>query len=171
MEKEPIRVYLHLWELSEDSTHSSLEVQAKVRDIHSALSNSDSLRIFNLAAEGIDASTSVLEKYQFTKKRYYGRLKELVDLGLVFKNGGEYKHTSLGSTIFDNQVKNLEQILVKKNNLEVINELKKNREADSKDKMSSIFSGELIIRINWSCKLASGEVLLHVERAELTRRA
>ncbi|MDA4111011.1 MAG: hypothetical protein OK439_00620 [Thaumarchaeota archaeon] len=114
--------------MSEESTPSSLELQAKVRDIHSALSNSDSLRIFNLAAEGIDASTSVLEKHQFTKKRYYGRLKELVDLGLVFKKEGEYKHTVLGSMIFENQVKSLEQILVKKSNLEVISALKKNAE-------------------------------------------
>ena len=102
--------------MSQDaSPNTSLEMETRAREIHSALSNSDSLRIFNLAADGIDASTSVLEKHQFTKKRYYGRLKELVDLGLVFKENGEYKQTKLGSMVFENQVKNLDQILLGKN--------------------------------------------------------
>jgi hypothetical protein len=99
--------------MSQDaSPTTSPEIESRAREIHSALSNGDSLRIFNLAVDGIDASTSVLEKHQFTKKRYYGRLKELVDLGLIFKENGEYRHTSLGTMVFENQVKNLEQILV-----------------------------------------------------------
>ncbi|MFI5420943.1 MAG: hypothetical protein ACHQ1H_08250 [Nitrososphaerales archaeon] len=131
--------------MPEDSTPSSFEIEVKVRDIHSALSNSDSLRIFNLAAEGIDASTSVLEKHQFTKKRYYGRLKELVDLGLVFKNEGEYKQTPLGKMIFDSQVKSLEQILVKRKNLDAIGELKRNASNEMKDPsmISQDFLGDL----------------------------
>ncbi|MDA4130560.1 MAG: hypothetical protein OK457_07295, partial [Thaumarchaeota archaeon] len=131
--------------MSQDSTPpSSHEVQAKVRDIHSALSNTDSLRIFNLAAEGIDASTSVLEKHQFTKKRYYGRLKELVDLGLVFKNEGEYKHTPLGSMIFENQVKSLEQILVRKKSVEAISQIKKNADVVSANAIDPSLSQEFI---------------------------
>ncbi len=101
--------------VQEDSPPVSAEVQTKARNIYSALSNGDSLRIFNLAADGIDASTSVLQKYQFTKKRYYGRLKELVDLGLIVKDDGEYRHTSLGKLVFESQVKDLEQILQRKN--------------------------------------------------------
>src|SRR5579862_7625035 len=101
--------------MSQDSSQNLLpEIETRAREIHSALSNGDSLRIFNLAAAGIDASTSVLEKYQFTKKRYYGRLKELVDLGLIFKENGEYRHTKLGNMVFENQVKNLEDILLGK---------------------------------------------------------
>jgi len=84
---------------------------ARTRSIHSVLSNADSVRIFALATEGIDASTSVLQKYNFTKKRYYGRLKELVDLGLVFKDHGAYRHTRLGSLVFANQVESLEGVL------------------------------------------------------------
>jgi hypothetical protein len=99
----------------EDSV--SPEVETKARNIYSALSNGDSLRIFNLAAQGIDASTSVLAKYQFTKKRYYGRLKELVDLGLIAKEDGEYRHTMLGRMVFKSQVRNLEQILLNRNDI------------------------------------------------------
>jgi hypothetical protein len=109
----------------EEPFSASSEIEAKARNIYSALSNGDSLRIFNLAADGIDASTSVLEKYQFTKKRYYGRLKELVDLGLIVKEDGEYRHTQLGSLVFQSQVKDLEQILLKKNNVAAVLEMKK----------------------------------------------
>src|SRR5579872_3665446 len=98
----------------------SPEVETKARNIYYALSNSDSLRIFNLAAEGIDASTSVLEKYQFSKKRYYGRLKELVDLGLIAKEDGEYRHTVLGNLVYGSQVRDLEQILLSKTNISSI---------------------------------------------------
>jgi len=118
------------------------EVEGKIRNIYSALSNGDSLRIFNLAADGIDASTSVLEKYQFTKKRYYGRLKELVDLGLVAKEDGEYRHTALGRIVFESQVKDLERILVKKENLAAIAEAKNSHSA-----IDQIIPGDLIADI------------------------
>jgi predicted transcriptional regulator len=114
--------------MSNDNISSSVnatpEVETKARNIYSALSNSDSLRIFNLAASGIDASTSVLEKYQFSKKRYYGRLKELVDLGLVAKADGEYRHTTLGNLVYESQVKDLEQILLNKVNIATVMQMK-----------------------------------------------
>jgi predicted transcriptional regulator len=127
----------------DDSTIISPEVEARARNIHSALSNGDSLRIFNLAAEGIDASTSVLEKYQFTKKRYYGRLKELVDLGLIAKEDGEYRHTALGNLVFESQVKDLEQILLKRNNVTVIVEMKR----DNRSLMNQVIPRDLIMDI------------------------
>lgn len=121
--------------MSQKDSSISPEVEARARNIHSALSNGDSLRIFNLAAEGIDASTSVLEKYQFTKKRYYGRLKELVDLGLITKENGEYRHTSLGNLVFESQVRDLEQILLKKNNVAAVMEMKKQNGRSALDQM------------------------------------
>ncbi|MDA4131235.1 MAG: hypothetical protein OK457_10730, partial [Thaumarchaeota archaeon] len=81
---------------------------------------------------------------QFTKKRYYGRLKELVDLGLVFKNEGEYKHTPLGSMIFENQVKSLEQILVRKKSVEAISQIKKNADVVSANAIDPSLSQEFI---------------------------
>jgi len=127
----------------DDSTTISPEVEARARNIHSALSNGDSLRIFNLAAEGIDASTSVLEKYQFTKKRYYGRLKELVDLGLIVKEDGEYRHTALGNLVFESQVKDLEQILLKRNNVTAVVEMKR----DNHSMMNQVIPRDLIMDI------------------------
>lgn len=131
-------------ELYTNQAGSSETTQAKMMEIHSALSNCDSIRIFNLAATGIDASTSVLQKHQFTKKRYYGRLKELVDLGLIFKNNGEYKHTALGSAIFENQVKNLEQILqVSKTNSIHSNQLGNEQEQGAGSNDEKVISQEI----------------------------
>ena len=69
---------------------------AQARRIFSTLANEDALRIFSLAANGIEASKSVLAEHHFSKKRYYVRLGELVDIGLVTKEKGVYKHTPFG---------------------------------------------------------------------------
>lgn len=109
---------------------SQEQIQTQLMRIYSALSNKDALRIFVLAASGIDASKSSLEKYQFSKKRYYVRLKELVDLGLISKNDGVYKQTPLGTVVYENEVKNLEKIILKKSSLEILNELTQRNSTD-----------------------------------------
>lgn len=130
-------------------------MEAKARNIHSALSNSDSLRIFNLAADGIDASTSVLEKYQFSKKRYYGRLKELVDLGLIAKEDGEYRHTSLGTLVYESQVRDLEQILLSRGNIRAVAELKKS--GNKGKNFAELMPRELIAEIESSTGVSNLE--------------
>ncbi len=72
-----------------------------VREIYSALSNTDSYRIFRLASDGIDASSEVLEEQSFSKKRYYVRLRKLIQLGLVRKDNGRYIHTNLGKLVHE----------------------------------------------------------------------
>jgi predicted transcriptional regulator len=91
-----------------------LEIEERARKVYSALSNKDSFEIFQLAAEGINASTQSWKEEGFSKKRYYSRLKLLVDLGLVEKDKGRYKHTVLGSIIYENQLKTLSLILDKR---------------------------------------------------------
>lgn len=65
----------------------------------SALANRDSLEIFELASRGLEATTGVLEKHGFTRKRYYVHLKELVDLGLICKDSRKYVHTEFGRRV------------------------------------------------------------------------
>ncbi|MGI0091479.1 MAG: hypothetical protein ACREBS_07205, partial [Nitrososphaerales archaeon] len=108
------------------------ESQIQAMRIHSALANKDSFRIFGLAARGIDASRDVLARHDFSKKRYYVRLKELVDLGLVAKDEGVYRHTALGSIIYENQVSSLQRILEKRGSLEVLNDLRTKNRSDEK---------------------------------------
>ena len=88
-----------------------------LREIYSALSNKDCLLILGLATTGIRADKHVLEKYHFTKKRYYVRLKTLVDLSLIRKDRGYYRLTLLGAEVYESQVKSLRKMLSMKENL------------------------------------------------------
>lgn len=86
--------------------------KTKVLAILAALSNKDSLEIFTLALDGLDATTEILKQGHFTKKRYYVRLKELVDLGLLHKLSGKYVHTLLGKKVYEDSVKTLEEAVL-----------------------------------------------------------
>ena len=74
------------------SSKAESEALARARKIYCALSKKDSMRIFELAANGIAATTDTLAKYGFSKKRYYVRLSKLMELGLVEKKTGNRTH-------------------------------------------------------------------------------
>jgi predicted transcriptional regulator len=111
----------------------------QVRAIMSTLSNRDALCLFNLAEEGIESSERVFKTYGLTKKRYYQRLRELVKLDLIRKEESTYKHTMLGSIIFENQVKGLRQTILNRGNIAILQELR-NRltDADSQASLNKI---------------------------------
>lgn len=102
----------------------------QARQIFATLANEDAMRIFSLAAEGIEASKCVLEENDFTKKRYYVRRGELVDIGLVAKEKGVYRHTPLGSIVYESQVSSLKRILAKSQSLEILGELRRRNRSD-----------------------------------------
>lgn len=106
------------------------KVSAQARQIFSTLANEDAMRIFALAADGIEASKCVLEENDFSKKRYYVRLGELVDIGLIAKENGFYRHTPLGSIVYQSQVASLQRILAKSGSLEILGELRKRTKSD-----------------------------------------
>jgi hypothetical protein len=83
----------------------------RLLSINAALSNADSLLLFDLASRGLRAGTSGISDHNFSKKRFYVRLKELVDLGLVEKEHGVYRHTPFGAEIYEIQVRRLREIL------------------------------------------------------------
>ena len=85
--------------------------EIRVTDIYSVLANKDCFQIFCLASEGIHASTKILGEYKFSKKRYYVRLKQLIRTRLVLKEGRFYRHTALGRTIYESQVRQLQLLL------------------------------------------------------------
>jgi predicted transcriptional regulator len=95
----------------EQAREPDFDIKEWGRTIHFALSNRDAYEIFCLTADGINASTNILREQSFSRKRYYTRLKGLVDLGLVHKEGGKYKHTALGSIVYEIQVNSLESAL------------------------------------------------------------
>ncbi|MBI2184294.1 MAG: hypothetical protein HYU39_04960 [Thaumarchaeota archaeon] len=95
-----------------------------VQKIYRSLSNLDSMFLFNLAVEGIEASTGAEAKYGLTHRRYYKRLKELTDSGLITKQGGKYVHTTLGSVFYESQLKPLRQILLKRDTIQLLEKFK-----------------------------------------------
>lgn len=114
--------------------HSGKASEEKIsehsRKIFSTLANEDALRIFSLAADGIEAGRGFLQENDFTKKRYYVRLGELVDMGLVTKEKGVYRHTPLGSIVYESQVTSLKRILAKSQSLEILGDLRRRNKSD-----------------------------------------
>ena len=68
-------------------------------DIFSMFANLDTMRIFMLAEKGIGNSNKALKGLGLTPKRYYSRLKELVDAGVLEKVNGVYAYTPIGEML------------------------------------------------------------------------
>jgi len=68
-------------------------------DIFSIFANLDTMRIFLLAEKGIGNSNKAIKGLGLTPKRYYSRLKELVDVGVLEKVNGAYVYTPIGEML------------------------------------------------------------------------
>jgi hypothetical protein len=118
----------------------SQATEAQMRAIHSTLSNKDALQIFNMAAEGITASLEAVAANKLSKKRYYVRLRELIILGLIYKANGVYRQTALGTVVYENQVKNLKQILFKRSSIQTLQDIKDKKEVVNRGQVDVISS-------------------------------
>jgi predicted transcriptional regulator len=65
-----------------------------------ALGHEDALAIFMYAERRIKSSKLAIEELGLTQKRFYSRLKELIEVGLVEKSEGEYRYTTFGNIFF-----------------------------------------------------------------------
>ena len=65
-----------------------------------ALGHEDSFAIFMYIEKGIKSSKLAIEELDLTQKRFYSRLKDLIEVGLVEKVEGEYRHTIFGGIFF-----------------------------------------------------------------------
>ncbi len=72
-----------------------------VADLFKVLSKPDALKMLSRTGMGIENSAYAMEELGLTQKRYYSRLKELVDTGLVRKRDGVYRQTALGRMVYD----------------------------------------------------------------------
>ena len=79
--------------------YADLGTEAIVK-LFKVLSKPDAIEIFLLADEGIENSTYAIDELGYTSKRYYARLRELVDIGFLSKTGGAYRQTPFGIIIF-----------------------------------------------------------------------
>jgi predicted transcriptional regulator len=87
------------------------------------LRNEDSLNIFLISEKGITGSKVDIRNFGLTQKRFYLRVKELIDVGLIEKKEGKYKLSELGKIIFNTIIK-LEPILLLKDKLKVLDHIK-----------------------------------------------
>jgi predicted transcriptional regulator len=78
------------------STKAFSDEVSKLLPILRALSDKDSLRILLEASKGLPTGLEAPRILGMTKRRYYMRLKELVDLGLLKKKEDSYRPTVIG---------------------------------------------------------------------------
>lgn len=129
---------------SEEIPYYPLDVDmtafAELVKILSALGNEDALAIFLYTSNGISSSKEAIQTLGLTQKRFYSRLKDLIDNKLVEKVEGEYRHTALGRILCDLGL-SLEELLVNKEKLEIINQLNRaNISEKEREDLMNLFS-------------------------------
>ena len=80
----------------------------KTADILGAISNQDSLQLFNFIAteKKIKINSQALQTMNgLTKKQYYSRMHELTKFGLVKRTFGIYQLTSFGKIVYSSKLK------------------------------------------------------------------
>jgi len=104
----------------------SPQMLSKMREIIDALSHEDAIKIFIYAKDGITNSTMAIKKLGLTQKRYYTRLKQLLEAGLLEKREDGYWHTVLGNILYQ-MGKGFKTLIEQKDRLELANRLRKTK--------------------------------------------
>ncbi len=121
------------WNSDMESKDSS-KLLAQLTEVLSVLSKNDALTIFLMANEGIKSELDTPTKIGLTKKQYYTRLKQLVDLGLVIKHNESYTQTAFGKIVYQKHIIGLTNQIKNSKYLQMVDVLK----ADSKFNDSDI---------------------------------
>jgi predicted transcriptional regulator len=110
-------------------------------EILDALGNRDALSIFIYVDKGMTSSKVAIHELGLTQKRFYSRLKELIDVGLVEKDEGEYNYTTLGR-VFSKIGYTLLDVLENKEQFELLEKLRDSSGLTSSDvnKITSVVS-------------------------------
>lgn len=106
------------------------EVIREASKVLTILSKYDALKIFLQSIEGIEAETEAPEKIGLTKKQYYTRLKQLVDVGLIEKSKGKYVQTTLGRIIYERSLQVLFEQVRNAKKLQMLDVLKSSGKFD-----------------------------------------
>jgi predicted transcriptional regulator len=110
-------------------------------EILDALGNQDALSIFIYVEKGMTSSKIAIQELGLTQKRFYSRLKELIEVGLIEKNGGGYQYTTLGR-VFSKIGYSLLDVLENKEQFELLERLRDSSSLTSSEfnKISSVVS-------------------------------
>ena len=126
--------------------NSKLLVQ--LTEVLSVLSKNDALTIFLMAEEGIRSELDTPTKIGLTKKQYYTRLKQLVDLGLVVKHDESYMQTAFGKVVYQKHILGLTNNIKNSKYLQMVDVLKANPKFNDKDIMEFISKVEPQINVD-----------------------
>lgn len=73
-----------------------------IADSLRALSDDKSLALFNMIAFTLPRDTEVvMARLALTRKQYYSRMNQLIDVGLVTRKSGKYFLTSFGKVVYE----------------------------------------------------------------------
>lgn len=117
------------------SVNEDSEFLSQLTGIFSVLSKNDALTIFITSYEGIKSVLDAPVKLGLTKKQYYTRLKQLVDLGLIVKHNESYVQTALGKIVYQRHVLGLTKSIKNSKYLQIIDTLKADRKFSDSDIM------------------------------------
>ena len=120
---------------------TSVEAFGSMVGILDALGNQDALSIFIYVGKGMTSSKLAIQELGLSQKRFYSRLKEIIDVGLIEKNEGEYQYTTLGR-VFSKIGYSLLDVLENKEQFELLEKLRDNSSLTSADvnKITSVVS-------------------------------
>ena len=74
-----------------------------VSDCLNAISNDKSLVLFNTIALSGGYSSILITRVELTRKKYYSRLNDIINAGLMVRKNGRYFLTSLGKIVYEAQ--------------------------------------------------------------------
>lgn len=108
---------------------------SQLTDVLSVLSKDDALTIFQMAEAGIKSEIDTPTKIGLTKKQYYTRLKQLVDLGLITKRNETYTQTAFGKVVYQKHIIGLTNNIKNSKYLQMVDVLKADPKFSEKDIM------------------------------------
>ena len=117
------------------ATSDNSKILSQLTEVLSVLSKNDALTIFLMANEGIKSELDTPTKIGLTKKQYYTRLKQLVDLGLITKNNESYMQTAFGKVVYQKHIIGLTNNIKNSKYLQMVDVLKADPKFNDKDIM------------------------------------
>jgi hypothetical protein len=115
---------------------SYMQESVTTKQIFTVLSDSTSLNLMRTAYAGRLTSTNYVGK--LSKKQFYTKLKRLCSSGLIEKRKDAYRTTTLGSLVYNNHVKTLEETILNFWQLKAIDILKTREDFPAERKESII---------------------------------
>ena len=144
--------------LAKEEAVTELKFLRDMSEILSSLAHPDALLIFDRMKDGVESSTKVIKELGLTSKRYYTRLRELIQAGLVEKTESGYKHTVLGEAIYKTVFTGIQDVLANRDRLTLISTLL------NSDKLSTSEKQKIIEALNIKTKIFTIEDMLDIKK-------